>query len=242
MFGEVISVDPTTGDGVILGEDQQHYPFAASACRGRLNGGQKVEFDALDGVASDIFKLSAARHRLGMTPPSSAQLKREDAVDTPLGYVRNNRGWGQLLWSPDGRINRGEFWKAFIVLTVANVLLGWIPFAGSFVSFGTTWGTIAIYSKRLHDMGHTGWLQMLPIATWIVAIILAIPALAANPDSLSGGVSRMLWMLGLVPLLIVGVANLGFLVWVGSVAGQSGPNRFGPDPKATPDRTAEAFA
>lgn len=239
MHGEVISVDEATGDGVILGEDSQSYPFAAAACRGRLKTGQKVEFTVRDGAAVQVFKLFAARQNFALKAPPVVE-EGPDVIDTPVGYVR--RGWVQLLWSPDGRITRTDFWKAFGVLMAISVLLTWIPFAGAFINLGVTWGNIAIQTKRLHDMGRTGWLQLIPYAFWLIAVVLAIPTFLANPGGLDGAVGGVIATMAMVPLLLGTLSTIGFLIWVGAAKGQSGPNRFGPDPKSPAETAAEIFA
>lgn len=238
MHGQVISVDEATGDGVIVGDDGAHYAFTASACRGRLGVGQKVEFSTQDGVAADIFKLSAARHRLGLTPPP--EIPPEQALDTPLGYMANG-GWGQLLWSADGRITRSEFWKAWGVLWLVGILLGWIPVVGSLVGFATLWPSVVIQTKRLHDIGRTGWLQILPFVAWVLIIPISL-FLAARTMNDAAPSSFDLLAAAAIPIGLALMSNLAFLVWIGSVPGQAGSNRFGPDAKNPVDRTAETFA
>lgn len=76
-----------------------------------------------------------------------------------------------ILFSPAGRIGPGNFWRGYIiilavslVIQVINVLMG--PSALSMplglVSLVLYWCTIAVFVKRLHDTGATGW--------WVVAI------------------------------------------------------------------------
>lgn len=238
MHGEVISVDETTGDGLIAGDEGARYAFAASACRGRLSVGQKVEFSARDGVAAEVFKLSAARHRLGLAPPP--ELASTQALDTPLGPVANG-GWGQLLWSADGRIGRTDFWKAWGVLLAAGLLLGWIPVVGTLVRFAILWPNVAIQTKRLHDIGRTGWLQLLPYAAWILIIPVSFLVMGVMTNDASASVFDLL-AAAAVPFGLALLSNLAFFIWIGSVEGQAGSNRFGPDPRNPIEQTAETFA
>lgn len=234
MFGEVISVDATTGDGVILGEDQQSYPFAASACRGRLQPRQKVEFGALDGAAVNIFKVSAARHSLGLKP---SKLEEEAKIEE----VR----WKFLLLSVEGRIGRQEFWAGWGTLITIGFLTRFIPVIGWIVSLILWWPHIAVETKRLHDMGRSGWFQLLPYGGWILAVLVAAPILmtaATNGSLSSGNAFNTLAALSLIPVAIGVVGQIAYLAWIGSAPSQPGSNRFGSPPQEAAASTAETFA
>lgn len=238
MRGEIISVN-VDGVGVVSGDDGERYAFTA-APNHNLGVGDKVDFVVQDGAAVDIFKLAEAN-------PSVGGL---EASPFPL-YARQGRSrgidWGQLLWSGEGRIRRSHFWAAWGVIFGANLLLTWIPLIGTLVGLALIWPNIAIQTKRLHDMGRTGWLQVIPLAAWIVALIIGVVgmglSLAANPYGSSDTFSTLS---GMGPMLIafaaVGLFGLGFFIWIGSAEGDAGPNRYGPNPKNPVHDTAETFA
>jgi uncharacterized membrane protein YhaH (DUF805 family) len=233
MRGEIISVDGS-GAGVVSGDDGQRYPFSADPSRA-LDVGDKVDFVAQDGAAIDIFKLAAARPHVPHIP-SYARPARSRGID-----------WSQLLWSGEGRIRRSHFWAAWGVIFGANLLLSWIPLLGTLVSLALVWPNIAIQTKRLHDMGRTGWLQLVPIGAWIVALIVGVVglglSLSANPYDSSDPVAMWSTMGPMViAFVLVGLLSLGFFIWIGSAEGDEGPNRFGPNPKHPARDTAETFA
>ena len=91
--------------------------------------------------------------------------------------------WARLFAVPRGRIGRRTFWHGVIVLTLANVSLislavshpGWFgfnPLTGiALAPLATLYPTICIYTKRLHDLGYSGWLQAPPRLLWVIALL-----------------------------------------------------------------------
>lgn len=86
----------------------------------------------------------------------------------------------------EGRASQGEFWRFFLVLFVVNLIFSFIPYVGAFLS--GIWGLamlipmLAITTRRLHDTGKSGWLQLLylvPLVGGLIVLILCIPA--GNP-------------------------------------------------------------
>ncbi|MCZ8194502.1 DUF805 domain-containing protein [Brevundimonas sp.] len=215
MRGEVLSYDAAAGAGLISGDDGARYSFNSLALRGGpVRPGQKVDFVPVGGEATEIMGLGGAS--LGLP----AQVGGFD--------------WQRALFSFEGRLRRSHFWIAWLIILAANVLTSWIPFVGLLL----LWPTFAIDVKRLHDMGLTGWLVILPWVLNIVGTIAMVasiglqaimnaPALEAeDPAAIIAMVAPIFGWLGLLLL-----ANLGFLLWIGLVEGTRGPNRYGEDPK-----------
>jgi uncharacterized membrane protein YhaH (DUF805 family) len=151
--------------------------------------------------------------------------------------------WTTLLFSFNGRINRGKYWLAvFIYLVVWTVFI-----AGSLIWLGGmnidnflrlagaglliwligfillvvgTWSGLAVGIKRLHDRDKSGW--------WILLFWLGPSILGgwqtATPD-FGGG-------------FILSLASLAILIWafveLGCLPGTPGPNQYGPDPLSNP--------
>jgi uncharacterized membrane protein YhaH (DUF805 family) len=74
----------------------------------------------------------------------------------------------------DGRASRSEFWwfilAQIIVSLLANALHATL---GGIVSLLVFLPTIAVGARRLHDIGKTGWLQLvgiIPVLGWILII------------------------------------------------------------------------
>ncbi len=150
--------------------------------------------------------------------------------------------WKMLFFSPEGRIGRSAFWIGWLVLLGVNVVLGWIPLVGLLLSLVTIYCNVCVTSKRLHDMGRSGFLQVIPIVLCTVLCIGAV-AMVAGPAIMAGvadadesaikaavlaGVGGMI--LAFIAAFVVG---FGFLLWVGISVGDTGPNKYGPPP-ATP--------
>jgi uncharacterized membrane protein YhaH (DUF805 family) len=129
-----------------------------------------------------------------------------------------------------GRVSRQEFWLGYFGLVVVALLLvhalphadGAIYFLPGdtpdneawrsellgwpeFISLVLTWPFIAIYAKRLHDLGLSAWwLLLIPVVTFVAG------------------------MCELSRLHIVAYCVL--LLLLGLLPGSTGPNRFGEDP------------
>ena len=149
--------------------------------------------------------------------------------------------WTHLLFSFRGRINRGKYWLAILVYTVA-----WIAFVGVSVALigsntddlfklaGTglliwlgglvllvvvTWSGFATGIKRLHDRDKSGWWILL---FWLGPSVLGgIQATTANPAV------AMAMGFGSFAIAVWGFVELGLL------RGTAGPGLYGPDPLAT---------
>ncbi|MDB5629777.1 MAG: hypothetical protein JWQ51_2117 [Tardiphaga sp.] len=146
--------------------------------------------------------------------------------------------WTHLLFSFRGRINRGKYWLAILIYTVAWVafvgtsiamigsntddlfklagagLLIWL--AGLVLLLVGTWSGFATGIKRLHDRDKSGWWILL---FWLGPSVLGgIQATTNNPAvSLTMG-------FGSAALAIWGLIELGVL------RGSAGPNLYGRDP------------
>ncbi len=149
--------------------------------------------------------------------------------------------WVTLFFNPEGRINRTHFWLGWLVLFGAGLLVGWIPAIGQIAVLLSLYCHVCVYSKRLHDMGRTGWFQIIPFLSMailpLVGLVLGGTTIFAHLHEFQNGASWMviLGALGWL-LLTVSVACLIwgiFLLWIGSSGSQAGENRFGPPASST---------
>jgi uncharacterized membrane protein YhaH (DUF805 family) len=153
--------------------------------------------------------------------------------------------WRALFFSPEGRLNRQNFWIGVLIIFAANLVLGWIPLIGFLVWAVGLYASICINSKRLHDMGKSGWLQLIPIGIAVVLMVIGMaiggtammaswamhPGGYMGPGMMNGvGWGGAGLMMGAMSL--AGLVGLIFLLWVGLTPGEPSDNRYGP-PAAT---------
>ncbi|NQE64549.1 DUF805 domain-containing protein [Caulobacter sp. RHG1] len=144
--------------------------------------------------------------------------------------------WKTLFLSPEGRIGRQAFWIGWLVLLGVNVVAGWLPLIGWAISLATIYASVCIHSKRLHDMGQTGWWQVLP---WVLGPILVFGAVAsvglsALGAAFNGGEPSMAMLASigglLMSMFIAFAVWLAFTLWVGCSTGLPGDNKYGAAP------------
>ena len=140
-----------------------------------------------------------------------------------------------------GRATRAEYWWWVLGTVVVSILLGIVDgiifgfedgvqvLSGLF-GLATLLPLLAVTARRLHDIGRTGWWQLL----WVgIGVLGAIVGFAVG---LSVFLVAGLPSVGVVTgLLIAGAVVIG--VWVWQIwwlvtQGQAGPNRHGADPRA----------
>jgi len=128
-----------------------------------------------------------------------------------------------------GRAQRSEFWYfvlLFVIAEIAGIIIDEATdtgVAGKLITLVLFLPFLAVFARRLHDIGRTGWWVLLPfvpvlISTWI--IIVETPGVF---DISSGS--------GIGAIVVTLIVSILLLVWCSS-RGTSGQNRFGPDPLA----------
>jgi uncharacterized membrane protein YhaH (DUF805 family) len=140
--------------------------------------------------------------------------------------------------SAGGRSGRGEFWIGFIILWVLGWILNFIPGIGHWIAMLLIYPWICIFSRRLHDMGRSGWTQLVMWGVWIVAVVLAlvlgaggaIMAMANGGHADYGALAGA--GLAFLVLCLALLINLVFVLWVGLSPSQAGDNAYGPPPGA----------
>lgn len=142
--------------------------------------------------------------------------------------------WGKLFFSAHGRTGRKDFWITFLILVGAGLLIGWIPFVGLVILYSG----ICIRSKRLHDMGRTGWLQLVPVLTYVAVTIFTLYYVigaiiaGANWNHLTETAATVGLAIGGLTLfgswMVAFLVDIAFLLWIGLSEGEASDNRFGP--------------
>ena len=170
MRGEVLSYDDGTGAGLISGDDGARYSFTRSDLQqlAPVRSGTRVDFIAADGLATQVFIV--------------AQTQASPAVG---GYTPGVAGsgasldWKTLFLDANGRIGQKDYWIGIIILFAAGVVLSWIPLIGTLVSIASIYFGVCVSSKRLHDMGKSGWLAAIPYGvTALIAAVIIVAGLS----------------------------------------------------------------
>ena len=86
---------------------------------------------------------------------------------------------GNLLFSPSGRINPGDFMRGATILIVIGFVLGILPLISfqlgsmlSLLGIITLWCWIVLFIKRYHDAGKSGWMCLIPIIAFIILSLI----------------------------------------------------------------------
>ena len=151
-----------------------------------------------------------------------------------------------------GRATRAEYWWWVLFSVLAGVafgsidgfiasLTGWkgaSPFQTIF-GLATLLPSLAVTSRRLHDIGKSGWWQLAwwsPLLAWITTGVLwaiAVGVVWAREGEIGWDV--LIFLPAIVATIASLLVTLAVVIWliVWMVRqGQTGPNRFGPDPRA----------
>lgn len=131
-----------------------------------------------------------------------------------------------LLVSSKGRIGRSAFWTGWLVLGgVVGLCNAVLPVFGWLLAAPTVYGFVCVSTKRLHDMGVSGWLASIPVVTATAALV-----------GILGGAIELLSQGGPGPVMLTGLVSaiiaVTFLIWTGVTVGEPGDNRFGSPPTA----------
>jgi uncharacterized membrane protein YhaH (DUF805 family) len=131
-----------------------------------------------------------------------------------------------LLFTYQGRVNRGKYWLAALVFFIAWIAVGivaWILamvayFLGAIVAVLMLLATVVcgvfVGIKRLHDRDKTGW--------WLLFFYL-VPAIL-------DGIANMMGSVGIVLTLAGFAISIWAFVELGCLRGTIGSNQYGPDP------------
>jgi uncharacterized membrane protein YhaH (DUF805 family) len=92
----------------------------------------------------------------------------------------------------DGRAGRQEFWSFVLVNFLVSLVLGVVgsmidsSMLGNLYSLAVFVPGIALGARRLHDIGKSGWWQLLaliPVIGWIILIIWAVTPGEITPNA-----------------------------------------------------------
>lgn len=128
-----------------------------------------------------------------------------------------------------GRAGTSE-WRFTVFLVAAAGGVTWaIPNIGPWLV--VPWGVaaLAVSIRRLHDLGHSGWLLIIPALAGALEVgseeAMRRLGIEARPDLLhsTNPYDLMLGGFALISLIVVG----GFMLWLALAGGAKGPNAYG---------------
>ena len=136
----------------------------------------------------------------------------------------------RALLSLHGRLQRKQFWMAFLVVFVGAAFSGQgRDGANAIVGLLTLYVAVCVYGKRLHDFGRSASYMLAPFGA-TVAYYVYVAAVLTNARPSSFDDMRQLEQDLQAPYLALmafwGIATL----WVGTHPSEKGDNRFGMDP------------
>ena len=157
-----------------------------------------------------------------------------------------------------GRATRAEYWwwvLATLIVSFAlgaidgfvNSISGYKAFSPLSVVFGIAvlLPDLAVTCRRLHDIGKSGWWQLLwfivgiiAVIPLVVGIVVGVVAAFAGDGSWESLAKPEFWIPVAAGILVAVVIWIGLVVWWlvwMAKQGQPGPNRYGPDPRAWDD-------
>lgn len=175
----------------------QKGPFSADEIRAKIDLGQ-IRPDTLvwrEGMADWLPASATELASAFVTPPPPmgfaagagsfppvAPRDREPAMQTGPGHAAPPRSFGAAISTCfseyvtfSGRASRSEFWYWVLFTFIGGVVFELVsPEFGWLFSLATFLPGLAVGARRLHDIGRSGWWQLLsfiPIIGWIVLIV-----------------------------------------------------------------------
>ena len=76
-----------------------------------------------------------------------------------------------------GRATRAEFWWVYLALTLIAI----VPILGSFINLIALIGFISLTSRRLQDVGFSGWYQVVPYSVLSLSIGMSLAEISSTP-------------------------------------------------------------
>jgi uncharacterized membrane protein YhaH (DUF805 family) len=156
MRGTILEFRADSSTGLVSGDDGKRYRFAGADWRGPVwpTPGEPVDFNPDGDTGREIF---------------------------PFGAQAAAMGWGQFLFSFEGRITRQQYWlrftlPSFVISLILGVLAA-VPVMGVIsilYTIAIIWPSIAVGAKRCHDRDRSGWFLLIGLIPILGAIWLLI--------------------------------------------------------------------
>jgi uncharacterized membrane protein YhaH (DUF805 family) len=152
--------------------------------------------------------------------------------------------WQTLFLKVEGRMGQKDYWIGVGILFVAGLVLGNVPLINMIWPFASIYFSVCVYGKRLHDIGQSAWMVLLPFGIMLGGFVLAAIIGGAGFFALLGGSETAAAVggiagLGIASLIVIvaALASLGWVIWLGTRPTEPTENQFGP-PREVPLVTA----
>ncbi|MDP1371643.1 DUF805 domain-containing protein [Acinetobacter lwoffii] len=183
MKGSILDFSIQHNTGFISGDDNQRYSFNGADWRSERppSRGYRVDFIVnVAGEASEVYLALGSSIYLG------------EKISTQLGKYSNldqaEENYSSIDWfvkcltnyaNFSGRARRKEFWFFMlfcvilgIIAEVIDTVLGTKPLVNSLLNLVLLVPSLAVGARRLHDVGRSGWWQLLTLT--VIGILVLI--------------------------------------------------------------------
>lgn len=72
----------------------------------------------------------------------------------------------------EGRARRSEYWYFCLFGFIVSLLLGWIPVVGMLIGLALLLPSIAVFVRRMHDIGKSGWWYLLVFVPLVNLVLI----------------------------------------------------------------------
>ncbi|ENW32011.1 DUF805 domain-containing protein [Acinetobacter lwoffii] len=183
MRGSILDFSIQHNTGFISGDDNQRYSFNGADWRSERppSRGDRVDFIVnTAGEASEVYLTSGSSIYLG--EKISSQLGKYSNLDQAEENYSSIDWFVKCLTNYanfSGRARRKEFWFFMlfcvilgIVTEVIDTVLGTKPLVNSLLNLALLVPSLAVGARRLHDVGRSGWWQLLTLT--VIGILVLI--------------------------------------------------------------------
>ena len=183
MKGTILDYSIQSNSGVISGDDQIRYPFTGAEWKADVppNRGIRVDFD-VDSMRNALqiyteLKTSntfqSINHQLDQISNPNKDEEQYNPIDWFVKCIKQYVTF-------DGRARRKEFWFFIlvsiglgIIVQIIDRIIGTEPLLNGLLNLALFLPSLAVGARRLHDIGRSGWWQLLSL-TVIGVIVLII--------------------------------------------------------------------
>lgn len=123
----------------------------------------------------------------------------------------------------NGRARRSEYWW-FVLFVQVLTLVTWVPYLGLAIGLATLIPSISLTTRRLHDIGRSGWWQIVPGGLLISSLIFW-----EFTDIITWFKFELL-LLAIVSTILTIIMSITFIIWT-IKQGDVGHNKYGRDPR-----------